>query len=246
MVRFHLKKAFFDGWDHILPLLAVNLVYLIIPGLAVLVFVGGEPVNSPAGIATMLTALFFSVLYFTGMAGLAFQWSKYNRTWVKDFFEAIKARFFHALLLFVLLAIMLTILLYVPYILSLGNRLYIALGLLVFWVVFFSAMALQYYLPLAMYMKADKPFKTLKKCYIVLADNMGFSAWLFLRTLFDLAMTVFTAFLIPGFCGIILSHTDGLRLILIRYNYMETHPGLPRRDLPMKQVFEAEAAELGR
>lgn len=245
MIRFHLKKAFFDGWDHVLPLMIINLLYLVIPGCLVLVYID-EPVNTPLGITAMMVALLLTVIYYTGVCGITFQWSKYNRTWSKDFFEAIKAKFLHALVLFVLLAVILAVLLYVPYVLSLGNVVYMGLAMLVFWIFFFVILALQFYMPLAFYIKADSPVKTLKKSFILLADNIGFSAWVFVKTLADIAISVVSVTLVPGLCGISLSHMDGLRLVLIRYNYTENNPGVSRRNLDWKVVFSSESKELGR
>lgn len=245
MIRFHLKKAFFDGWDHVLPLMIINLLYLVIPGCLVLVYIE-EPVNTPLGITAMMVALLLTVIYYTGVCGITFQWSKYNRTWSKDFFEAIKAKFLHALVLFVLLAVILAVLLYVPYVLSLGNVIYMGLAMLVFWIFFFVILALQFYMPLAFYIKADGPVKTLKKSFILLADNLAFSAWLFVKTLADIVLSVVSVTLVPGLCGISLSQMDGLRLILIRYNYTENNPGVSRRNLDWKVVFSSESKELGR
>ena len=78
--------------------------------------------------------------------------------------------------------------------------------MLVFWFVFLSAIALQYFFPLAMYLEADGPLKTLKKCFLLLADNLGVSFFLFVRTILDFALSVLTAMLIPGIAGISLSH----------------------------------------
>jgi len=245
VIRFHLKKAFFDGWDHVVPLMIINLLYLVIPGCLVLVYIN-EPVNTPLGITAMMTALLLSVFFFTGVSGITFQWSKYNRTWAKDFFQAIREKAGHTIVLFVMLAVMIGVFLYVPYFLSLGNVLYMGLTMLVFWIFFFALLALQFYLPLAFYIKADGPVKTLKKCFILLSDNIAFSAWMFVKTIADVALSVVSATLVPGICGISLSHMDGLRLVLIRYNYTENHPGCNRRDLDWKDVFSAEARELGR
>ena len=245
MIRFHLKKAFFDGWDHVLPLMILNLIYLVIPGALVLVYMG-EPVNTPLGIAAMIAALLLTVIYYTGVCGITFQWSKYNRTWTKDFFQAIKERAGHALLLFAMLCIMLVVFLYVPYFLSLGNVLYMGLTMLVFWIFFFALLALQFYMPLAFYIKADGPVKTLRKSFILLADNIVFSAWMFVKTLADIVLSAVCVTLVPGICGVSLSHMDGLRLVLVRYDYMEKHPQINRRNLDWNDVFSSEARELGR
>jgi len=245
VIRFHLKKAFFDGWDHVLPLMIINLLYLVIPGCLVLVYIK-EPVNTPLGITAMMTALLLSVFYYTGVCGITFQWSKYNRTWARDFLEAIKAKALHAVLLFAMLALMLAVFLFVPYFLSLGNVVYMGLTMLVFWVFFFALLALQFYLPLAFYIRSDSPFKTLKKCFIMLSDNIAFSAWVFVKTIADIVISALLVTLAPGICGISLSHMDGLRLVLVRYNYTEKHPGANRRNLDWKEVFSAESRELGR
>lgn len=223
----------------------INLLYLAVPGALVLVYIG-NPVNSVPGIIALLAALFVSVLYLTGVSGITFRWSKYERTWSKDFFNAIREKITHALLLYLITAVMLAVGMFIPYFLSLGSTLYLGLTILGFWILFFSGLALQFYLPLAMYIKTDSPFKTLKKSFILLSDNVAFSAWLFVKTLADAAVSVVSVTLIPGICGISLSQMDALRLVLIRYNYTENNPGAVRRNLDWKTVFAQEAEQLGR
>ena len=83
-------------------------------------------------------------------------------------------------------------------------------------------LALQWFLPIQAQL-GNKFKKTLKKCFIIFFDNIGFSVFMFLYTLILAGISYFTATLIPGFAGILLSYNNAFRIRLYKYDWLEEH-----------------------
>ena len=78
-----------------------------------------------------------------------------------------------------------------------------------------------------------------------MADNMGLTLFLALRTVIDLALTVLTASLVPGLGGISLSRMDTIRLLMKKYDFLEEHPGTRRRDINWEDLLYEENQLIG-
>ena len=117
----------------------------------------------------------------------------------------------------------------------------------VFWLVFIAALSLQWFLPVKVLLKND--FKiALKKCFYIFFDNPGLSLFLFF---YHCALAVLSVFLLgaaPGITGILLSLTNALRLLLYKYDYLDSHPeitGKERRKIPWDELLRNDRETLG-
>lgn len=245
MIGFLIKKSFFDGWDNLLTLVLLNLGYLIALGIVLLASTVAET-SVWLGYGLIVLAIFYVSVYSLGVGALTFGYSRYKREGIKTFFKAIKEHFTHALLHFALLVVMvLCVLFVIPFYFQMANMVGYFLGMLLFWALFAFILALQYYFPLCYYCEADRPIVTMRKCFGIVSDNLGVTFFLLFRTLIDLALTIFTATLVPGFGGISLARMDTIKLLLKKYDFFEANPGATKKDLNWEDLLYEEKELVG-
>lgn len=245
MIGFLIKKGFFDIWDNLVSLVAMNLGYLGALGLAVLSSYVAE--SSAVGCyAILAVAVLYSSFYSLGTSGVTFGFSRYKRLGFKAFANSFKDHFTHALLHFALcIAVILCFIFVIPFYFAMQSMLGLCLGMLLFWVVLALILALQFYYPLCFHYEADSPMTTLKKSFAIFGDNLGTSFFLALRTIVDLVLTVLTASLIPGVAGIGLSRMDTVRLLAMKYEFLANNPGTTKKDINWDDMLYEEKQLVG-
>jgi hypothetical protein len=244
MLGFFFKKAFFDGWDHLFSLLLLNLGFclLVILGLSV------PPLLKAAG----LVAAFYALLILLASVWLsvsAFALNRvadYGQFGFRDMPALMKAALlpgleYGALLILIFVALRVGL----PFYLSSGNFVSALAAGILLWVSVFLLLSLQWFLPLAA--RQGNGFrKNLKRSFLLFGDNPLFSIFLGLYNLVTALISIFLAFLMPGFAGVALASDDALRLRLFKYDWLEKHPGLDarsRRNIPWDELL-AEDREL--
>ena len=174
MTGFFLKKAFFDSWDNLIALVTLNLGYLPV----LLVLYGALElfaVSAPGGVALMIVALLLHSLLTGAISVQTREHTNYHRPGFAEFTAAFRRIWRHSLVHALVLSCLLSMLFFViPFYLSYATFISFAIAVLVFWVVLATSMALMYYYPLATHMPQDRPLKTLRKSFLIVADNLGF------------------------------------------------------------------------
>ncbi len=115
---------------------------------------------------------------------------------------------------------------------------------LLFWVAFFALMASMYYFPVIAQL-GDSPKKALKKCFLLIFDNIGFSIFLLLYTIINTILSLFTAFLIPGFAAVLMMHQNAVKLLMLKYDYLEENPDANRKRIPWDALLIEERDRVG-
>jgi hypothetical protein len=245
MIRFFLKKAFFDGWDNLISLIAMNLGYIVV----LLTVYGAIELASVSVWGALLLGFFGVIVYalYTGMVAIQVKehvW--YSRPGFVAFFHGFTRIWRHALLyvLFVLFVLS-AVLFIIPFYLSHGSLFFLVLGMVVIWLVIAVVLALQYYFALAVQLSDDKPLKTAKKAFILVIDNIGFSLFFALYHLVNIMFTVFFVTLIPGGSGIELSHQVAVKLLMSKYDYLEEHAEANRKRIPWDLLLQEEREKVG-
>ncbi len=220
MILFLLKKNFCDGWDNLLSIIVYNCTLL------AFLFGGFFFYSKLSSIIGLGIAIVFLLLFIISIFAINQTTAKYA-----DFkFVSIKETFFEipnvwkdALLFTALLVVIALIAVKcIPFYYHMDNLLGLFLASVMFWVVFSTVLALQWFLPIQAQL-GNKFKKTLKKCFIIFFDNIGFSIFMLIYTLILCVITYFTATLIPGFAGILLSYNNAFRLRLYKYDWLEEH-----------------------
>ena len=258
MVWFFIKKNFCDGWDNLLWLMAFNLLIL---GIGIGEYYG---LGAIVGIATLpewavvvLSILFFAAGVFLvttilfSVSDICAKIADFKSSSYKDVFTGLKDCWKDAVL-FTLVITLLAVLAVIAipfYLRTEGLGLFgVFLAALVFWMLCLCVLALQWFMPLRSQLHGGFR-KTFKKCFIIFFDNAGFSVFMFFYTLILAALSVFLAFLIPGFTGIALAQNNAFRLRLYKYDWMEQHSDLTpkeaRKHIPWGELIAEDRETLG-
>lgn len=246
MFGFLIKKSFFDVWDNFIGSVLVNLGFVLLMAI---------PFAIPFAIADSLPALTLVILalgilllfVFAGGASLAARdianyegiewralWSYVTETWKSS-------------LLFGLINVVLVFLLSVafPVYTGMENLFGIAAAAVLFWAYVVWLLAAQFFFPVRA--QLDEKFgKILKKCFVLFFDNTGYAIASFVVLILLSAVSVFTAFLIPGIMGILVWLQDGVKLRVYKYDYLEEHPDAERRRLPWDALLVEDRERVGK
>ena len=237
MFPFLIKKAFFDMWDNLFRIFALNLGYvLIISGTGFLL--SAVPQAQLAYFAVLVLGSAALSVFTMGTAAIASDLADYKTPEWRIFLDAIRARWLPAVLLVIINAAVFLFLLVIAVPVYTQSTIgLVALGLLG-WAAVFWLLSLQSFFPLITRM--GDPFgKTLRKCFTVLFDNTGYTVGLFIALnvsapyllglfllLFLGAPTRLLAFgspmlLLPGPASAVLLLTVAFKLRMYKYDFLE-------------------------
>lgn len=230
MLGFFFKKNFYDGWDNVLFIFVPNLIldvfFLIGGGL----FYLGTKVNGTAGIiiwgCTVLLLITAGSILSLAWAESAAKIADYESAEIKPFFTSLKTcikdGILYGIVLFAVLIISAAGIIFYFRPVSGATLPFIGLmaGSVFFWIMLTIISALFWYPSLRAIM--HNPFKkSIKKCFIILFDNIGSCVVLGIYNFFLLIISIVMVGLAPGLGGIGLSRVNFLRILLKKYDYLE-------------------------
>ena len=230
MLGFFFKKNFYDGWDNVLFIFVPNLIldvfFLIGGGL----FYLGTKVNGTAGIiiwgCTVLLVITAGSILSLAWAESAAKIADYESAEIKPFFTSLKTcikdGILYGIVLFAVLLVSAAGIIFYFRPVSGATLPFIGLmaGSVFFWIMLTIISALFWYPSLRAIM--HNPFKkSIKKCFIILFDNIGSCVVLGIYNFFLLIISIIMVGLAPGLGGIGLSRVNFLRILLKKYDYLE-------------------------
>ena len=230
MLGFFFKKNFYDGWDNVLFIFVPNLIldvfFLIGGGL----FYLGTKVNGTAGIiiwgCTVLLVIIAGSILSLAWAESAAKIADYESAEIKPFFTSLKTcikdGILYGIVLFAVLLVSAAGIIFYFRPVSGATLPFIGLmaGSVFFWIMLTIISALFWYPSLRAIM--HNPFKkSIKKCFIILFDNIGSCVVLGIYNFFLLIISIIMVGLAPGLGGIGLSRVNFLRILLKKYDYLE-------------------------
>ena len=230
MLGFFFKKNFYDGWDNVLFIFVHNLIldlfFLIGGGL----FYLGTKVNGTAGIiiwgCTVLLVITAGSILSLAWAESAAKIADYESAEIKPFFTSLKTcikdGILYGIVLFAVLLVSAAGIIFYFRPVSGATLPFIGLmaGSVFFWIMLTIISALFWYPSLRAIM--HNPFKkSIKKCFIILFDNIGSCVVLGIYNFFLLIISIVMVGLAPGLGGIGLSRVNFLRILLKKYDYLE-------------------------
>lgn len=230
MLGFFFKKNFYDGWDNVLFIFVPNLI------LDVFFLIGGElfylgtKVNGTAGIiiwgCTVLLVITAGSILSLAWAESAAKIADYESAEIKPFFTSLKTcikdGILYGIVLFAVLLVSAAGIIFYFRPVSGATLPFIGLmaGSVFFWIMLTIISALFWYPSLRAIM--HNPFKkSIKKCFIILFDNIGSCVVLGIYNFFLLIISIVMVGLAPGLGGIGLSRVNFLRILLKKYDYLE-------------------------
>ena len=256
MFPFLIKKAFFDMWDNLFRIFALNLGYvLIISGTGFLL--SAVPPGQLAYFAVLVIGSAVLSVFTMGTAAITSAIADYKSPEWVSFVHAIRARWLPAVLLVAInAAIFLFLLLIAVPVYTQSTIGLVALGLLG-WAAVFWLLASQLFFPLVTRM-ADPFGKALRKCFTLLFDNTSFMLGLFIALnvsapyLIGLFLLLFLAIptrllafgspllLLPGPASAVLLLTVAFKLRMYKYDYLEEQQ---QSDAAQPDAAQADAAQ---
>jgi uncharacterized membrane protein YesL len=171
--------------------------------------------------------------------------SDYRTFGFADFFNNIKHAWPAGLVLG-LLALLggMLITLVIPFYMGMNSMIGLFLAAFIFWTLIAAILSFQFFFAVRARLDA-RLAKALKKSFIIFLDNPLFCILSAILTLLMLALSILLALLIPGPAGILLFLDEGLRLRLLKYDWLEVTPSADRRKIPWEALLIDEQEKTG-
>ena len=244
MIGFLIKKNFFDLWDNLFKVALINIGFIV--SLSFPVFVPALLTSvPPLSLAAVLVGSLWCCVYLSAAAHSLKALSDYGNFGFADFFNNLKVTWpsglvFGCLVFFGYVLCTMVI----PFYFSMKSMVGLLLGAVIFWTIIVAILALQFFF--AVRARLDtKITKIIKKCFIIFFDNPMFCIFSLIHNLAVLAVSMFVAFLFPGPAGILLFLDEGLRLRLLKYDWLEANAGANRREIPWDALLIDEREKTG-
>jgi len=244
MIGFLIKKNFFDLWDNLFKIVFLNLGFIV--SLAFPVFVPSLLSAVPVLWAvTLLIGILWCCVYLSAAAMSLRAISDYGTFGFPEFFANLKIMWPVGLVLggLVFLAFILCAII-IPFYLGMNSMLGLMLAAVVFWTLLAAVLAFQFLL--AVRARLDTKLRgVIKKCFLIFFDNPGFCFFSLVHSVIVLALSAFLGFLAPGPAGVLLFLDEGLRLRLLKYDWIEANPDENRRKIPWDALLIEEREKTG-
>lgn len=243
-----IKMWFFTLWDNLFHVMVLSVGFLVPLGLFMLV----AALSVPLGPLVFPVAICVGALFSFAYAGAVNRFtldlvdggSLQYRDFGRHFAAGLKTALAFGLLNFLLtLAVFAGMQFYG----ALNNILGIAATALMFWVFVFWLLLSQYWWPLNAQFE-PKVGKLLRKCALLFFDNPAFTVFMFLGAVVITVLTILTASLFPGFAGLLLWFQVGLKLRMLKYDYLETLPEAQRQGkvkIPWDELLNRQRERIG-
>jgi hypothetical protein len=253
MIGFLIKKTFFDLWDNMFRIVLLNLGFIVSLTIPVIL-----PGYIPIPILSLVVAVIGVLWCFVYLAATALSVkavSDYGVFGFADFITSLKAGWPAGVVMTLVSFIFFLILrIIIPFYLDMNSLVGLLLAALIFWTLILALVAFQFFFAIRARLDT-KPIKVIKKCFIIFFDNLGFSIFSLLYTLVTLAASLIFALLLPGPAGLLLFLDEGLRLRLMKYDWLEAvtkeeasppAAGFPRRrSIPWDALLIEEREKTG-
>jgi hypothetical protein len=245
MIGFFIKKAFFDGWDNLYLLAALNGVFLLV----LLLFV---VLPATLGAPTWLIIVFLGIaIVVLSVWEVAVSDAMYAVADSKSVhFSDIRAAFFRSLRLGLImgglnLLFAVAIGVALPFYLGQKAMWSVFAGGLLFWTMILAILILQY-VPAVFARDGGTPRQAFKTALYLFVDNPGFSIFLLIWRVLTFALSILTVLLAPGPAGTSLASAVAVRLRMKKYRYLKENPEADRRQIPWDDLLREEKELVGK
>ena len=245
MIGFLFKKAFWDTWDNMGRVLLVNLgmILLLIIPIFVPQWLVGVPVLSMVFLVAGVLAIF---IYVGGASRYIKDLVCYNSPEIKDIIRYIKESWKQSLFFgAAALAFYFVCFIGFRFYSQVGNMMGLIGMAFLFWIFVLVSVGSVFYFPVLNSLDRDVR-KILKKCFILLFDNTAAALFLFLGLMFNAALSVVLAFILPGIGGILVLLESGMKLLMMKYDYLEETPDADRKKIPWNALLREEREKIGK
>jgi len=219
MIGFLIRKTFYDIWDNMFRMILLNLGFIV--SLTIPIILPGFIPIPLLALATAAIGVLWCCVYLSAAALSVKAVSDYGVFGFADFVANLKTGWPAGMIMgLIAFFFFLVVRIVIPFYLDLNSLVGLLLGAVIFWTLVPALISLQFFLAIRARL-ATKPLKILKKCFIIFFDNPWFSIFSLLYTLVTLVLSLLFALLLPGPAGLLLFLDEGLRLRLLKYDWLE-------------------------
>lgn len=245
MIGFFIKKAFFDGWDNLYMLAALNGVFLLV---VLLFFVVPISVGAPAWLIIVCVAVMIVILslWDVVVTDLMYMIADAKGAHFRD----IKAAFLRSWKLGLIMGGMnilfvLAFAVALPFYIGQKAMWSVFAGGVLFWAMILALLVVQY-VPAIFAREKGAPRQMFKTALYLFADNPGFSIFLFIWRIFTFVVSGLTVLLAPGPAGTALASAVAVRLRMKKYRYLKENPDANRHRIPWDELLSEEKELVGK
>jgi len=240
-----LKKAFWDAWDNMGRLLLINFIMILLIAIPVFVpkFLLAVPILS---ILSLVVSVLLIFVYTGAVSAYIKDLVCYKSPELKDILGHLKESWKKSLILG-------SGSLFFYFVCFTGFRFYSSLGNLMgliglaflFWISVIVSIALIFFFPVMN--SLDKNFhKIIKKSFILFFDNTGTAVVLGLFMIINAVISIALAFILPGIGGILVLQESCMKLLIMKYDYLEENPEADRKKIPWNALIMEEREKVGK
>jgi len=244
MLGFLVKKNFFDLWDNVFKIILINSGFIVF--LSFSLFIPPLFAQVPfMGIAVRLIGFLWCFVYLAAAALSLKTISDYSNFGFADFLGNLKimwpAGLFFGICVFTGYIVFAMV---IPFYLGMNSLPGLLLATIFFWLMIVAILSLQFFFAIRSRLDTNL-LKVTKKCFIIFFDNPIFCVFTFIHNLVVLLLSGFVAFLVPGPAGMLLFLDEGLRVRLMKYDWLEANPDANRRKIPWDTILVDEQEKTG-
>ncbi len=221
LIDIFIKKNFYESWDNFFKLFLLNLpVTLVFLPAFYFAFIF-LPILPIALLITVISVYGFNV-YFGVMSASVFVLMNNQQLTFKKYFSFFKTSLKPSVKLTLIDLIIIIIFFFViPFYLKTGGFIGLISSSVIFWTVVLWIFASQYIWSLRL-LFPDVKGSIFKKSIALFFDNKLFSLLLISVSAAYIAVSIFTAFLLPGLSFICFFRQTGIKMRLKKYDFLET------------------------
>lgn len=251
MFAFFLKKNLCDVWDNFFYIVICNFFLMIAVFISGFFFTMTLTLSLQLGLKALcifimivFNCFLFSLFYFSNGQN-ASRISNFDLPRYSDFWRGVRNALIDAIFLGFFKGLLIcTICVSLPYYClrweETKNFIQAIFAAASFWFLVVTVFALQWFLGIKTILLEDSFFRCLKKCYILFFDNLGFTIALFGVNIANVLITILTFGLFPGLSGIAVTNVNAFRLILLKYDWLQTQDKLSlskKRKIPWDELL---------
>ncbi len=245
MFGFLLKKWFFDFWDNLISIILLNIGFII--ALAITFYLPYIlSFSPPLALTGLVVGIFILNIYAALVSMMMGNVADFQSIQFKD----LKKHFVFSWKVGLALGAVTVLQIIIgtvafPFYLNKGGVLGLGAFSLLFWLSLVWALASQYFFPI--WKRLDQRLgMVFKKSLLLFFDNTLLTIGIGIFSLILIVLSVITAMLIPGAAGLLLLHQVTLRLLILKYDYLEENPEVNRKKVPWAGLLLEERDRVGK
>ena len=245
MIGFLLKKAFWDTWDNMGRVLLLNLIMILLSVIPVFApqWLSAVPVLS---ILSLLIGVLLLFLFAGGASRFVKDIVYYESPEIKDLFMYIRQNAKPSLILGAgSLASFFICYTGFGFYGQLNNIMGLVGVAFLFWVTLIGTNVALFFFPVMNTLDRELP-KIIRKSFLLFFDNTGIAFVLLVAVIFNAGLSVALALIIPGIGGILILLESAMKLLILKYDYLEENPDIDRKKIPWGALLLDEKERVGK